>query len=147
MSTAKQKHLHYNYIKMRKLMIFFVAVLLFTSTHAISQVKTDTACANASSQLERYKCLSKQYTNTDKELNVIYSKVLNRLTKEKSTSAINILKESQRNWIVFRSGFGKVYQELYKGGSMMPLTVLECEIETTRYRIIELNNLFSDINR
>jgi len=132
---------------MRKLIIFCFTLLLFTSTRALGQVKTDTACANASSQLERYKCLSKQYTNTDKELNVIYGKILSRLTKEKSTSAINILKESQRSWIAFRSGFGKVYQELYKGGSMMPITVLECEIETTRYRITELNNLFADINR
>jgi uncharacterized protein YecT (DUF1311 family) len=119
----------------------------FTTANAQSQSKADTACANASSQLERYKCLSKQYTNTDKELNVIYGKILNKLKKENSLSAINILKESERNWIIYRNNFSKVYQELYKGGSIMPITVLECEIQTTRLRITELNSLFEDVNK
>jgi uncharacterized protein YecT (DUF1311 family) len=134
-------------LKMGKLMIFCVIVLIFTNTHALSQTTTDTACANASSQLERYKCLSSQYTKTDKELNTIYGKILIKMKKDNSLGAINVLKVSERKWIVYRNSFGKVYQELYKGGSIMPLTVLECEIQTTRLRIIELNNLFADINR
>ena len=132
---------------MNKFIFICLMAMVFTSAKALSQSKTDTACANASSQLERYKCLSKQYTNTDKELNAIYGKILNKLKKDNSLSAINILKESERNWIVYRNNFGKVYQELYKGGSIMPITVLECEIQTTRLRITELNSLFEDINK
>lgn len=132
---------------MNKFIFICLIVMGFTTANAQSQSKADTACANASSQLERYKCLSKQYTNTDKELNVIYGKILNKLKKENSLSAINILKESERNWIIYRNNFSKVYQELYKGGSIMPITVLECEIQTTRLRITELNSLFEDVNK
>ena len=134
-------------IEMSKFIFICLIVMAFTTANAQSQSKADTAFANASSQLERYKFLSKQYTNTDKELNAIYGKILNKLKKENSLSAINTLKESERNWIVYRNNFGKVYQELYKGGSIMPITVLECEIQTTRLRITELNSLFEDVNK
>lgn len=132
---------------MKKIFISCVTLLVFVCTHALSQVKTDTTCANATSQLERYKCLGKEYTRIDKDLNSAYAKILNKLNQEKDNASVKALTLSQRNWITFRSNFAKVYEELYKGGSIMPITVLECEIETTRLRIIELNNLFGDINR
>ncbi|MDP9046745.1 MAG: lysozyme inhibitor LprI family protein [Bacteroidota bacterium] len=132
-------------IEMSKFIFICITVMIFTSANVLGQSKTDAVCANASSQLEMYRCLSKQYTNTDKELNAIYSKILNKLKKDNSLRPINILKESERNWVVYRNNFGKVYQELYKGGSIMPITVLECEIQTTRARITELNSLFEDV--
>jgi uncharacterized protein YecT (DUF1311 family) len=140
-------NLNLKYTMMTKFIIFCGMIFLFISTNALSQTKNDTLCANASSQLETYKCLSKQYIVVDDELNIIYNKVLNKLTKQKSISAITNLKESQQNWRAFRKSSSKVYEDLYKGGSMMPIIVLEYEIETTRNRYVELNSLFSDVNR
>lgn len=120
---------------------------MLISFNAVCQIKQDTTCSGASSKTEYYKCLSKQYINRDKQLNKIYKSVLDMLIKKNLASSINVLKESQRSWIVFRDKYCKVYEDLYKGGTMMPISVLECEIKTTNYRIDELNELYNDLNR
>jgi len=62
-------------------------------------------------------------------------------------TSINTLRESERSWVDFRNKYGKVYESLYSGGTMMPITVLECQIKVTKYRIEELNELYEDVNR
>ncbi|MCR8562022.1 DUF1311 domain-containing protein [Mucilaginibacter sp. BJC16-A38] len=126
--------------------ILFIA-LFFISFNAVCQIKQDSTCSGASSKIEYYKCLSKQYINRDNQLNKVYKSVLDMLVNKKLLNSINALKESQRSWIVFRDKYRKVYEHLYTGGTMMPISVLECEIKTTNYRIEELNELYNDLNR
>jgi uncharacterized protein YecT (DUF1311 family) len=120
------------------IVIFSLAILL--NNKAYSQSKKD--CSNATTQSEINVCSQNQYAAADKELNDLYKKVSAKLDTQQKTTLI----QSQRKWISFRDEYAKIYEMIYKGGSMAPSAVLKCKTDLTRTRIAELQTLFDQVN-
>jgi uncharacterized protein YecT (DUF1311 family) len=57
------------------------------------------------------------------------------------------LAQSQREWARFRDDDARVYELLYRGGSMAALAVLTCKTEATRARIAQLRVLLEQAKR
>lgn len=127
--------------------IGFTIILNLLGSIAYSQTKSDKDCANVATQAERHRCLSKEYIYTNNQLTDIYNKILKRLDKDKRYDVAKALANTQKKWLIYRKDYGQVYEQLYKGGSIMPITVLECEIKTTQSRIVELTDLFEEVSK
>ncbi len=132
---------------MKYIVTIIILLLTFITTITFGQVKPDTICSNASSQTEYYKCLSKEYARSDKDLNELYASLISKLGKKNLSNSINTLRESERSWINFKNKYSNVYEGLYKSGTAMPIVVLECQIRSIKNRIEELQALYDDINR
>ena len=74
------------------------------------------------------------YKKADKELNVVYKKLMSKLSdSEKST-----VKTQQRNWIKIKESECKKEADEYEGGSMAPMILHNCLEEKTIQRTKEL---------
>jgi uncharacterized protein YecT (DUF1311 family) len=127
--------------QIRKFNAIAISCLAFLlSNKAYSQSKVD--CSKAVTQAEINICSQNQYAEADKELNDLYKKVSAKLDAQQRL----ILIQSQRKWMSFRDEYAKVYELIYKGGSMASSAVLNCKTELTRARMAELQTLFDQVN-
>jgi uncharacterized protein YecT (DUF1311 family) len=115
-------------------------LMLFLNNKVYSQSRID--CSKATNQLDLNICLQKQYAATDRELIDLYKKVSAKLDAQQRS----ILIQSQKRWISFRDEYAKIYELIYKGGSIAPSVILQCKIELTKTRITELQTLFEQIS-
>ncbi len=121
------------------LIVVFVAVFAF-ATKSFSQTID---CAHARTQTDMNFCAQKEYEAADKELNVLYKSIIAKLTPSQKT----ILILSQRKWISYRDGYCKIYASVYEGGSIASGIISGCKTGTTRARISELKELYSQVSR
>ena len=122
--------------------VLFIAMLLFTiaGNKASAQSKVD--CSKAKSQPEIDACAQKELDEADKELNTIYKKVSAKLDGAQKQCLV----QSQRQWIIFRDSYSKIYGLIYSGGSIAPSAIMSCKTQTTRARIAELKTLLGDVD-
>ena len=106
-------------------------------------------------QLEMNLCSSKEFHYYDSLLNTTYQSLIRKIDLEikealdfDDDSEMNLLKDSkqviinsQRHWIKQRDYNEKIWAEIYKGGSMMPLVVNVQATRDTRQRIDFLKQL------
>lgn len=117
-----------------------ILLIMVCSNRVYSQSKID--CSKATTQTEINTCSQNEYIAADKELNDIYRKVIGKLNTQQKFSLI----QSQKKWIVFRDDYSKIYDLVYKGGSMATSAVVRCKTDVTRARITELKTLFDQIS-
>lgn len=81
----------------------------------------------------------------DKELNVVYKKLMSKLSKSDG----DVLRESQRNWIKFRDSEGKVISQLIATmqGTMWQMTADSMWMNLTRDRTLRLRDYYNDVIR
>lgn len=78
------------------------------------------------------------YSTWDNELNEIYSFLQEHLQKED----MDILREQQRAWIVYKEDTAKEESLKYKGGSMESITYLTTLSELTMNKCYELVHMY-----
>ncbi|MDO1451774.1 lysozyme inhibitor LprI family protein [Rhodocytophaga aerolata] len=89
---------------------------------------------SAQTQLEMNEEAYNNYKKADKELNLVYKKLLGSLNpKEKS-----LLIQAQRSWIKFRDSHCDFAAEEFDGGSIQPMVWATCLEEKTKARIEDL---------
>ena len=77
------------------------------------------------------------YEKSDKKLNIIYKKLMNRLEKEDKKA----LRKAQRNWLKFRDTECYFEGYPYRGGTGEYTMTVSCLYELTEERINHLKNL------
>lgn len=85
--------------------------------------------------------LYKQYKKAEKELNVVYNTLKNKLTPKDKSALIS----AQKAWILYRDANCKfLSKEDSDGGVIANKIKLDCLEQTTRQRIKELKDLMKD---
>lgn len=86
-------------------------------------------------------CASKAYENWDTELNVVYNKFIDSL---KSPKMELMLKESQRQWIMYRDKEFEFSDNFYlsQQGTMYRVMAISYKMEFVKQRAIELETMF-----
>ena len=118
-----------------------IFLLLSISVPACAQTKAVVDCGNAQTQLEMNRCAAEAYQQADKELNELYSTITPKLSVEAKT----LLVKAQQHWLVVRDSHCGLYEQFYKGGSMMPLMLYTCKTELTQNRIKELKAILEEV--
>lgn len=102
-------------------------------------------CAHTGNTIETGECMSKQFSDLDRELNRAYQELLKRIDAEdpklvdRSTVRRRLV-EAQRSWIEFRKQDCEGQYKLFEGGSIRGLRFQGCMIEHTQKRISDLKN-------
>lgn len=86
-------------------------------------------CQDAHNTIEFNECGARVYAKADDELNQIYKLVLARNADLKSE-----IRQSQRQWILFRDAECKAASDMWKGGTGMNYAYLSCMAQLTRQR-------------
>ncbi len=100
-------------------------------------------CARATTQAAATACAGHRYAAADKRLTSLYIQAAAALAPPQRAA----LAQSQREWARFRDDDARVYELLYRGGSMAALAVLTCKTEATRARIAQLRVLLEQAKR
>ncbi len=85
----------------------------------------------AQTQAEMNSTALNDYKKTDKELNSVYSELINLLSPEEK----KLLIKAQKDWIKYRDSHCEFEIYDYEGGSIQPLIKFNCLEEQTRDRI------------
>ncbi len=93
-------------------------------------------------QAEMNQTSSAEYQVADKQLNLVYNKLVKK-TDAKSKAA---LLEAEKAWIKYRDLHCKYTCMQYEGGSIYPLMYNTCLTEITKQRTTELKDLLDDQN-
>lgn len=102
-------------------------------------------CAHTSNTIDTGECMSKQFSDLDRELNRAYQELLKRIDAEdpkyvdRSTVRRRLV-EAQRSWIEFRKQDCEGQFKLFEGGTIRSLRFQGCMIEHTQKRITDLKN-------
>lgn len=106
--------------------------LLFTTVaHAAD-------CDNATDQATMNQCAAQQHKAADKELNVLYQQITQRLKSNPDSK--KLLLGAQRSWIAFRDAECKFASAGVEGGSVYPLIYSNCVTELTKARVETFKN-------
>jgi len=101
--------------------------LLFTHVaHAVD-------CDNATDQATMNQCAAQQNKAADKELNVLYQQITERL--KASPDSKKLLVGAQRAWIGFRDAECRFSASGVEGGSVYPLIYSNCLTDLTKARV------------
>ena len=119
---------------MKKLLLFF-ALILFFGNKGYSQTKV--VCANATTQMEMTLCAQQEFSAADKQLNVIYKKVITACNVKQRAA----LTRAQKAWLLYRDGHAAMEGLIYEGGSMEPMMISSSKTTITLLRIKELQGL------
>ena len=92
------------------------------------------ACDNAVSQNEMSACAEDEFDRTDKVLNKVYQDTLKGLDDH----GRDLLKKSERAWVVFRDAECTYQNESNEGGSIYPMVYAGCQTTLTKDRIKQL---------
>lgn len=90
-------------------------------------------------------CLQKAESNWDKELNKYYKLLLAKL----DTSAQKYLRESQRQWLMYKDKEVNFFSEVFskKDGTMWNLFIADKRMQIIRQRAIELSDYYDTLNQ
>lgn len=97
-------------------------------------------CNNANTTLEQNECAQLDFKKADKELNIVYKKLMKILDEEGKI----LLKKSQRTWVKFRDLEADFASDVYRGGSLSTQIYINSRIETTKYRVYRLEMALSE---
>jgi uncharacterized protein YecT (DUF1311 family) len=100
---------------------------------------SETVCGEANTQIEINQCLGAAYQKADKKMNELYSQII----KKRDAAARNRLQAVQRLWIKYRDANCSAAAALYQGGSIQPSVRSGCLERLTRYRIDEMEHVYS----
>jgi uncharacterized protein YecT (DUF1311 family) len=124
---------------MKSFLLFFSFILFLGST-AYSQRKVD--CANATTQSEMTLCAQEEFSATDKQLNVLYQKVIAVCdTKERAA-----LIKAQKTWLLYRDQHSEMMRSVNAGGSIATMTAYNAKTLSTQSRIKELQALLYQLS-
>jgi uncharacterized protein YecT (DUF1311 family) len=123
---------------MIKLSLIFSIIALFGSKVS-AQTKLD--CANAKTQLEMNVCAQQQFAEVDKQLNIIYKKVIAKCSIKQLTSLV----KAQKAWLTYRDEHAAIERMLYDGGSIAPMMATGVKTTATQARIKELQDLLDEM--
>lgn len=94
-------------------------------------------CADdAATQSELDDCASQSFAKSDRALNGLYREIMQRLGKD--TDEGRMLIAAQRAWIAFRDAECDFAASGVEGGSIYPMTVVNCRDTLTQRRIDDL---------
>jgi len=137
--------------------IVFAIILLFPFSFAYAQTpEKKINCDHAETQAEMNICAEQDFSDADKELNVVYKQLMHVLRSTSNTTdleqvAYNKKLESsviqaQKQWLVFRDSYANVWKVKYDGGSVMPMMYFGTMTSLTKAQTKELQNLLNDSN-
>ena len=90
------------------------------------------------SNIGMQKCADEAYQRADKTLNAVYAAV--RSANKNDVANKKILLDSQRGWLRYRDGQCSLEGSQFSGGTLEPLTDLNCMARITRERTTELRD-------
>lgn len=97
-------------------------------------------CTDAT-QMGLDECAGAAYKKADAELNLVYGRIVARLTKDAGTKAK--LVTAQKAWITFRDTECAFRASAVEGGSMYAMAMALCLADATKQRVAELRPLLS----
>ncbi|QAY87280.1 lysozyme inhibitor LprI family protein [Pseudomonas arsenicoxydans] len=113
-------------------------LLALTPLLLLTSIAHAADCDNAIDQATMNQCAAQQNKAADKELNVLYQQITNRL---KSTpDSKKLLVGAQRSWVAFRDAECKFSSAGVEGGSAYPLIYSNCVTELTKARVQTFKN-------
>lgn len=98
---------------------------------------------NAQTQAEMTTTAMNDFKKVDKELNIVYNKLLKMLTSEEK----KLLVKAQKDWIKFRDSHCEFEILEFGGGSIEPLIKYNCLQDKTEERIEDLNSAINSRNK
>ncbi len=99
-------------------------------------------CNNAYSTVEMNECASQDYEYVDKQLNLVYKRLMSKLDsvgKEK-------LKTAQLAWLKFRDTQAELDADLFRDGTGSTVLFLSSKTSSTQKRVEELQAYLKSIN-
>lgn len=90
-------------------------------------------------QFEMNKFAEKSFREKDKIMNDIIDNLLSEF--EENKDLIELIKESQNAWLIYREKQARIWSEIVKGGSMYAMIYCNHMARLTDQRIDEMNNL------
>jgi uncharacterized protein YecT (DUF1311 family) len=124
------------------LLIYFLSLVGSTYGQRIKPASASKPidCDEAMSQTDMNRCAWQRFERADRQLNVLYKRVLAQLPADRRTLVV----KAQRQWLLYRDAHCAYYDKAYEGGSMQPMVVALCKEETTLSRVKELENLLEE---
>ena len=111
--------------------IFILIIILFVNN------------LNAQTQAEMNTTAINDFKKTDKELNLVYNKLLKILSQEEK----KLLIKAQKDWLKFRDSHCEFEILEFEGGSIQPLIKYTCLEDQTKKRIEDLNSAIENRNK
>lgn len=127
----------------------FAASLLLAPA-ALAQDKPVDACKNPLSQNELNACAEQEAEKANAEMALALAKAMKAMeaidkdvseVRPNPAGGVEALELSQQGWLQYREGRCIIKGFDERGGSMEPMIVYQCEEETTKARIAELNEI------
>jgi uncharacterized protein YecT (DUF1311 family) len=100
-------------------------------------------CPNARTQYDQNICIGQVLAATNHDFEMFYQNLLFLLAPD-PTNKEN-LKKAQKEWEAYREDSCNALDELYKGGTIRGSAVTGCEVQLTRSRMRDLNNLYATV--
>lgn len=133
------------------LMAVFVVLAGFAASGGTGMAEEADPCTNAETNVALNECLGKAYPKADKELNVVWKKVMKTitdadyLTPEQRDAWKKELREAQRAWVQFKEHDcnGAVRYEWW-GGSGASAAITSCLLSKTEARTKDLKERYLD---
>lgn len=126
---------------MRSAILLASFLLGIAAVPATPTPATATDCGDADSQAEMNACAGAAFETADKELNVLYFQMRQRLTGE--TEALARLRDAQRAWVAFRDAECAFASGGVEGGSVQPMIRLMCLEQATAARVEDFRGYLS----
>jgi len=107
----------------------FIAIAVIRSAHADD-------CGEAPDQTSMNECAAKEFVRADAELNVLYQRIIGRLSGDADRAEIRkALVAAQRAWVAFRDAECAFVGSSTIGGTINPTIVASCRAAVTNKRI------------
>ncbi|KZD11554.1 lysozyme inhibitor LprI family protein [Oceanibaculum pacificum] len=121
--------------------ILLASLLLGIAAVPASTPATAADCGDATTQAEMNACAGAAFEAADKELNVLYFQMRQRLAGE--TEALARLRDAQRAWVTFRDTECAFASGGVEGGSVQPMIRLMCLEQATARRVEDFRGYLS----
>lgn len=119
-----------------------VSLMLFLASSASAQESSPTkmcdvsnSCASAGSQAELKDCIGNIRDSEDQRLNNVFRQLISSIPNQgfqDPQTIVDRLRQSQRNWLVYRDDYCWFRFSTAEGGTIGGLLQLDCECTLTR---------------
>jgi uncharacterized protein YecT (DUF1311 family) len=100
-------------------------------------------CPDARTQYDQNTCIGQVLAATNHDFEIFYQNLLFQLAPNPSNQ--ENLKRAQKQWEAYREDTCNAIDELYKGGTIRSSAVTGCEVQLTRSRMRDLNNIYATV--
>jgi len=115
----------------------------FKSVLLLLALIASATCAATKTVLNTAACASKDFRDADAELNATYKKVIQRFKED--TARVRSIKETQRQWILFRDLEATAISESSAGGSIHGDCLCAAVANLQRDRTIQLKRYLEGV--